>query len=1005
MSLLEIGCRTAKAEQSSGFKPISLAVLHSVVLSRLVAVDDTGTQKLFGTVGAVVLGHRGVAQLRHLLVYDKKKAPIVKLPIVPDMVCTLEAEGGVRIYDDMQQSWIAHFRSSEDWEGLARALALARSVAARAMEGSSRCVMVQDVALGEVESSAHLQDGDLVVLAYTLWAEVPGMPGQLGPAVHATEGLEQGVLGMSKGGCRFLVVPAHLGYGFQPSRPSQVPAGAALFYDVTVLKIKKQPPMQALLQQRSQSSSSLVSLAAATSPLLHLDAAETKESLFGSGAYTTAMGESKGRKSSMPSDEPELEDVGEQGDDKDLLMAPRALLSRIGGMVGSAPKLRLDMRRSLDSPLASPHKEGEAQRRLAALLIDMQAERQGDAGSDGNTEPPEAAPPELLDAPHLGGAEAGHAMNGETASQAAASSEVVQQAGGAEQGTVDELEDKAVSNHATGRPGMADEADGQARPDVAVSSNGEQQSRQESSGIGDVWLEALSQPALSSSDGRHGSLYENQEMPVDSGILLLPDPANPLGASSAASGAATRPAPTTSRDAPPLGPAPADSVAADRGQWEDPSGQGAPIVHRSPLPARSQQALLEAIQGAQLPLPQSNSSSHIPTFESYEVSNEVLRVTDVMQQKVMAASLEDLTRMMRQHTGVLNDHRGLDKPSPRALAALERAEAAVDVEDDEGCDGLVDMVALMLAENRELKRRLSSSREVTSSLKSISVPGAAALRPPEVTQQELVDASAARLAEAIELGEERQRAALAASQALEVGLRQELSEARAEVQHARAALMQRQASETIQRLHHEASLEKQQDAATASGAMDSRQGADDVDHSRSSLEKPKSAVGGQWMGTQNRSSYFEMRKEEADQEAAQAGEDEQYKQDSVAQWLTAGGGGSEGGAETPIAAEGAADASERLRRSETDAAVAAEVRAREDMLRLLKHVLGKLYIELKDDLETYSSLSKAQVVGLVKCKLRAATKDVQAAVDGRLEELSSMETGSPRSGLHGDSGT
>eukprot|EP00850_Spirogloea_muscicola_P022955 SM000320S12006 [mRNA] locus=s320:92765:98136:+ [translate_table: standard] len=897
----------------------------------------------------------------------------------------------------MQQSWIAHFRSSEDWEGLARALALARSVAGRAMEGSSRCVMVQDVSLGEVESSAHLQDGDLVVLAYTLWAEVPGMPGQLGPAVHATEGkgikvqlgskkappgLEQGVLGMSKGGCRFLVVPAHLGYGFQPSRPSQVHKSSSR--RCAILRRYRPEDKEAAADAGTAAGAalvfvlSLVSLVAATSLCLHLDAAETKESLFGTGAYTTAMGESKGRKSSIPSDKPELEDDGEQGDDKDLLMARRALLSRIGGTVGSAPKLRLDVRRSLDSPLASPHKEGEAQRRLAALLIDMQAERQGDAGDDGNTEPPEAAPPELLDAPHLGGAEAGHKMNGETASQAAASTEVKQQAGGTEQDMMDELEDKALSDHATGRTGMADEVDGQAPPEVAVSSNGEQRSRQESSGIGDVWLQASSQPALSSSDGRHGSLYENQEMPVDSGILLLLDPANPLGASFAVSAAATSPAPTTSRGAPPVGPAPADAVAADGGQWEDPSRQGAPIGLRSPLPAHSQQALLEAIQGAQ---------------------------------KVMAANLEDLTRMMRQHTGVRNDHLGLDNPSPRALAALERAEAAVDVEDDGGCDGLVDMVALMLAENRELRRRLSSSREGTSSLKSGSITGAAALRPPEgavtfsITQQALVDASAARLAEAIELGEERQRAALAASQALEVGLRQELSEARAEVQHARAALMQRQASETIQRLHHEASLEKQQDAATASGAMDSRQGADDVDHSRSSLEKPKSAVGGQWMGTQNRSSYFEMRKEEADQEAAQAGEDEQYKQDSVAQWLTAGGGGSEGGAETPVAAEGAADASERLRRSESDAAVAAEVRAREDMLRLLKHVLGKLYIELKDDLETYSSLSKAQVVGLVKCKLRAATKDVQAAVDERLEELSSMETGSPRSGLHGDSGT
>eukprot|EP00850_Spirogloea_muscicola_P013004 SM000086S23056 [mRNA] locus=s86:309279:314919:- [translate_table: standard] len=927
------------------------------------------------------------------------------------MVCTLEAEGGVRIRDDMQQSWIAHFRSSEDWEGLARALALARSVAARAMEGSSRCVVVQDVSLGEVESSAHLRNGDLVVLAYTLWAEVPGLPGQLGPAVHATEGLEQGVLGMSKGSCRFLVVPAHLGYGFQPSRPSQVPAGAALFYDVTVLKIKKQPPMQALLrEQRSQSSSSLVSLAVATSPRLHLDAAETKESLFGSGAYTTAMGESKGLKSSMPSDEPELEDDGEQGDDKDLLVARRALLSRIGGMVGSAPKLRLDVRRSLDSPLASPRKEGEAQRRLAALLTDMQAERQGDVGDDGNAEPPEAASSELLDAPQLGVAEVTHEMNGETASvdldlqvksvghpkaasnvantasQAAASSEAVRQACGTEQDAMDELEDKALSDHVTGRTGMADEVDGQAPPDVAVSSNGEQQARQESSGVGEVWLQASSQPALSSSDGRHSSLYEHQEVPVDSG-MLLPDPANPLGASSAASGAATRPAPTISRDAAPVVPALADTMATDGGQWEDPSGQGAPIVHRSPMLARNQQAILAAIQGAQ---------------------------------KAMAASLEDLTRMMRQHTGVRNDHGGLDKPSPRALAALERTEAAVDVEDDDGCNGLVDMVALMLAENRELKRRLSSSREGTSSLKSSSVLGAATLRPPEgavtfsstntletlITQQDLMDASAARLAEAIELGEERQRAALAASQALEVGLRQELSEARAEVQQARAALMQRQASETIQRLHHEASLERQQqDVATASGATDIRQGADDVDHSRSSLEKPKPAVGGQWMGTQNRSSYFEMRKEEADKEAAQAGEDEQYKQDSVAQWLTAGGGGSEGGAETPSGAEGAADASDRLRRSETDAAVAAEVRAREDMLRLLKHVLGKLYIELKDDLETYSSLSKAQVVGLVKCKLRAATKDVQAAVDERLEELSSMETGSPRSGPHGDSGT
>ncbi len=108
-----------------------------------------------------------------------------------------------------------------------------------------------DLAVGE---SAPIAAGQTAVVHYTGWLYDPSAPQHRGTkfdssrdkgqpfrfvvgAGRVIKGWDEGVAGMTVGGRRELIVPAHLGYG-DAGAGGVIPPGATLLFDVELLAIE-----------------------------------------------------------------------------------------------------------------------------------------------------------------------------------------------------------------------------------------------------------------------------------------------------------------------------------------------------------------------------------------------------------------------------------------------------------------------------------------------------------------------------------------------------------------------------------------------------------------------------------------------------------------------------------------------------------------------------------------------------------------------------------------------
>lgn len=112
-------------------------------------------------------------------------------------------------------------------------------------------LMIEDVAVGAGEPIAS---GQTAVVHYTGWLYEPSAPDHKGTkfdssrdkgrpfrfkvgAGNVIKGWDEGVVGMTVGGRRELVVPAQLGYG-DAGAGGVIPPGATLLFDVELLAIE-----------------------------------------------------------------------------------------------------------------------------------------------------------------------------------------------------------------------------------------------------------------------------------------------------------------------------------------------------------------------------------------------------------------------------------------------------------------------------------------------------------------------------------------------------------------------------------------------------------------------------------------------------------------------------------------------------------------------------------------------------------------------------------------------
>ena len=112
-------------------------------------------------------------------------------------------------------------------------------------------LMIEDVAVGAGEPIAS---GQTAVVHYTGWLYEPSAPDHKGTkfdssrekgrpfrvkvgAGNVIKGWDEGVVGMTVGGRRELIVPAQLGYG-DAGAGGVIPPGATLLFDVELLAIE-----------------------------------------------------------------------------------------------------------------------------------------------------------------------------------------------------------------------------------------------------------------------------------------------------------------------------------------------------------------------------------------------------------------------------------------------------------------------------------------------------------------------------------------------------------------------------------------------------------------------------------------------------------------------------------------------------------------------------------------------------------------------------------------------
>jgi FK506-binding protein 15 len=192
-----------------------------------------------GKVGVAVLGNRETRKFQ-LLVYISTKEHITKASIDSKFTFTIQPNLYAAFYDEKTQSWSLRFDTADEQLLFAKNVAMAKGAA-----GNYEALVSQDLALGE--GSTALTPGDSVEVRYTGWINQAGVEGKIFDSNMKKEkafrfklgkgkvirGWDEGLVGMKKGGKRYLVVPAALAYGSQ-GLENVVPPNAVLNFEVRI---------------------------------------------------------------------------------------------------------------------------------------------------------------------------------------------------------------------------------------------------------------------------------------------------------------------------------------------------------------------------------------------------------------------------------------------------------------------------------------------------------------------------------------------------------------------------------------------------------------------------------------------------------------------------------------------------------------------------------------------------------------------------------------------------
>ncbi|KAL4622649.1 FK506-binding protein 15-like [Arapaima gigas] len=232
---------TGPSGQKSAPSPGAPVVLLATAVHAFQYVN--GQYMKQGKLGVAVLGNH-INREYKILLYVSQQKQVTSARIHPGFVFTVQPGNYGTFYDDQRQNWSLMFESEKAAVDFCKQVCLAKANNAPSLD----TVVVQDLVLGEGQG---VENGDSLEVAYTGWLLQNYAIGQIFDsnlnkdkllrlklgAGKVIKGWEEGMLGMRKGGRRFLIVPPSLGYGSQ-GFANRVPADSTLIFEMEIRRVK-----------------------------------------------------------------------------------------------------------------------------------------------------------------------------------------------------------------------------------------------------------------------------------------------------------------------------------------------------------------------------------------------------------------------------------------------------------------------------------------------------------------------------------------------------------------------------------------------------------------------------------------------------------------------------------------------------------------------------------------------------------------------------------------------
>lgn len=238
------GQTAAGQAQKAPVAPAASGAPSVLVATAVLAYRYTNGQYLKqGKYGAAVVGNHAAKEYR-ILLYISQQQQITSARIHPGFVLTVQPNNYSTFYDDQRQNWSIMFESEKAAVDFSKQVCIAKCNSSPALDS----VLCQDLLLGEGQG---VEGGDSLEVAYTGWLFQNNGLGQvfdsnvnkdkllrlkLGSG-KVIKGWEEGMLGMKKGGRRFLIIPPAWAYGAQ-GVAGRVPPDSTLVFEVEVRRVK-----------------------------------------------------------------------------------------------------------------------------------------------------------------------------------------------------------------------------------------------------------------------------------------------------------------------------------------------------------------------------------------------------------------------------------------------------------------------------------------------------------------------------------------------------------------------------------------------------------------------------------------------------------------------------------------------------------------------------------------------------------------------------------------------